>query len=169
MAKADPNAKWYRDQLARAAAKRAAARAARPPRRPALRDDPAVYRAYNAEWVRRAYYRKRYGIEAPPKGVGHVRPGPKARPKRTVEIVPIPSAPSGHPLYDEARSALKRWEAAELGGEMDSFAQDLLQTYVLARLEGCDPLEAIGAVRRRRNNDRKALVFGLPIVDGLER
>jgi hypothetical protein len=85
------------------------------------------------------------------------------------ELPPVPSAPAGHPLYDAARGALKRWEAAELGSDLDSIAQDLMQTYVLAALEGCDPLVAVAELRRRHGKDRATLVYGLPIVDGLER
>jgi hypothetical protein len=154
MAKAAPGAKWYEDQRARNRQKRAEAAALRPPRPPGIRTDPERWRAYNREWMRARY-------------VPH--PRPPGAPRRPEIVVPIPSCPSGHPLYDEARRALRGIEVHELGGDMDSGAQDLLQDFVAASLCGEDPLVAVAASRRRSDRDRKVLVYGLDRVDDLRR
>jgi hypothetical protein len=155
MARADPNAKWYQDQLARARQRRAEAAALRAPRPPGIRSDPERYRAYNREWMRAHYHHK-------------PRPAGGIRHQRDV-VVPIPACPCGHPLYEEARAALRGWERNELGGDMDSGAQDLLQDYVTAALCGQDPAEAVARTRRRNYKDRQVLVRGLDRVDDLRR
>ena len=90
-------------------------------------------------------------------------------PRQIEIVVAIPSCPSGHPLYDEARKALRGVETFELGSDMDSGAQDLLQDYVTAALCGEDPVMAVIASRRRYYKDRKTLVYGLERVDDLKR
>lgn len=83
------------------------------------------------------------------------------RPKPALTLVPVTDVPEGHPLYDEARSALKGYERAELGSDMDYSARDMLQEYALARLEGRDPDEAIRELRRAGYRRRLLFVFGL--------
>ena len=154
MAKAAPGAKWYENQKARSRQKRAEAATLRPPRSPGIRTDPERWRDYNREWMRAHY---------------EPHPRPPGVPRQPEIVAPIPSCPSGHPLYDEARRALRGFEAFELGSDMDSGAQDLLQDYVTAALCGDDPVMAISASRARSGKDRKILVYGLDRVDDLRR
>ena len=99
---------------------------------------------------------------------GHARRSAAPRPQPVVRT-PIPDTPSGHPVYVEALGALKGWERAELGGDLDSGARDLLQEYALAWLEGGDPVAAVARVRSVAYHDRVATVHGLDMVDGLSR
>ena len=179
MAKADPNARWYRDQLARGRAARAqrAIAMGRPPGRPGsmpaesrLRDDPEVWRAYHAEAERRRYWRIRYGrLDAPAKGTERAGRKLTRTPRRVRRSEPDAPLLAGHELYDEARRVLKGWEANELGSDFDAIAQDLVQDYVTAVLAGEDPLCAVAARRRRYGQDRAVLIHGLARVDDLIR
>jgi hypothetical protein len=118
-------------------------------------------KAKHAETERQRYYAK-LALNPRPKRV------PKP-PQPKVVLAPLVDVPTGHPLYAEALEVLHPAERRELGGDMDSSARDLLQTYVLARLEGHDPIEALKAIRRRIGQDRRILVHGLSTVTGLER
>jgi hypothetical protein len=137
MAKADPNAKWYQDQLARARERRQARAAERPPRPPGLRSDPERYRAYNREWMR-AHYQPRTPRPKQPKS-------PRAT---SIVSPPITSVPDGHELFEQAKAALRSHERHELGSDFDSNALDLIGEFVVAALEGRDPYEAMADFRR---------------------
>jgi hypothetical protein len=124
----------------------------------------AYYQAHRellTEQERQRYY-ARAGKAAPPKHIPKPKPPP-------VENTPIADVPDGHPLYEEARKALRPYELNDLGSDMDYRSKDLLQEYVLAVLEGRSPEEAVRVFRAARNHDRKELVYGLSIVDGLDR
>ena len=86
-----------------------------------------------------------------------------------VELEPLPEDCTGHPLFDEARAHLRRWELSDFDRDMDAVARDLISEYVLAKLEGRDPIDAMKRWRMRWNKDRKILIHGLTLVDGLER
>ena len=125
-------------------------------RRAATRD-PAAHAA-----EMRARYWKAKGLAVPPKHVPR-----EAAP--VVPLIPVPSCPAGHEVYEAARDALLSFERAELGSDMDSGAADLLQEYALAVVAGHDPLAAIRLARSRMYHDRRSLVHGLALVDDLKR
>lgn len=124
------------------------------PRPPGINRDLERKRAYNREWMRAHY--------------GH-HPRQRKVVVPRVPSEPLPESCTGHPLFEEAKRHLNRSELSDFDRDMDSSARDLICEYVLARLEGRDPIEAMRQWRRRWNKDRKALVFGLALVDGLER
>jgi len=145
---------WYQRQKDEAKRKRAEAAALRPPKPPGINRDPERKRAYNREWMRAHYHHR-----------------PRETRKEVIKVIkePLPETCIGHPLFDEARAHLRRWELSDFDRDMDSGARDLIGEYVLAKLEGRDPVEAMNRWRTRHNRDRKALVYGLSITDGLER
>jgi hypothetical protein len=110
---------------------------------------------------REGYVRDRTG-ERKYRGLG--------RPKRVVfpTSVAIPLFDS-HPLVDEAVAALSSFDRRELARDMDSGARDQVGEYVLAVIEGRDPVAAMMAVKRRLNRELRELVHGTSLVDGLER
>lgn len=129
------------------------------------------HRAALAERERERYYR-RNGRAVPAKKLTGRPPMDGSRPlvarRAQTDIVPIPVL-EDHPLVAAAIAELRPYERNELGGDMDTIARDLVGAHVLASLAGDDPLAALVAERARYRHDRKALVFGTAIVDGLER
>lgn len=111
---------------------------------------------------RRRYWARRYGMAPPVEIV-------RAQARPAIPLPPIPDVPDGHPLYDEARAALKGYERDELGSAIDYSARDLLQEFVLAVLEGRDPREAVRLVRRAGYQRRRLFVFGLDLTTDLVR
>jgi len=131
-----------------------------------------AHRADLAERERAAYYERR-GLPVPPKratgriGASGRPPVPPAVPPPATRV-PIPEI-EHHPLVDAAIEELRPYERAELGGDIDSIARDLVGEYVVAAIAGADPVAALVAERARYRHDRVALVFGLSLVDGLSR
>jgi hypothetical protein len=84
---------------------------------------------------------------------------------------PLPPVPAyeRHPLVDEAIALMRPYERAELGGDMDSIALDLIGAYCVGELACRGGGVALRAERTRYGRDRKWLVFGSAITDGLER
>lgn len=63
-----------------------------------------------------------------------------------------------HPLLDEAVARLKPVEVSDLFGVFDNCINDRVMEYVLAVLEGRDPMAALEAERKRLARDRRAIL-----------
>lgn len=136
----------------------------------------AYYRAHRAALAERERQRtyERRGLAVPPKKLTGRPPLDGSRPLLVRRAAPRTAAPpipalDPHPLVDAALAQLRPYERSDLDRDMDTIARDLVGEYVLAAVEGSDPVAALVAARARYRHDRAALVYGTSLVDGLHR